>query len=63
MILDWLIYIHIIVNNIFYGAMVLVSIFLLVTNKKELSSIDIIIREEKEEWPPITLNFNYYFGF
>ena len=38
-----------ILNNIIYGAMALVSLFFLITNKKELGLTDIFKREEKEE--------------
>ena len=38
-----------ILNNIIYGAMALVSIFFLVTNKKELGLTNIFKKEEKEE--------------
>ena len=38
-----------ILNNIIYGAMALVSLFFLITNKKELGLTDIFKKEYKEE--------------
>ncbi len=38
-----------ILDNIIYGAMALVSLFFLITNKKELGLTDIFKKEEKEE--------------
>ena len=48
-ILGLIITIPAILNNIIYGAMALVSIFFLFTNKKELGLTDIFKKEEKEE--------------
>ena len=47
--LELIIQIPTILNNIIYGAMALVSIFFLITNKKELGLADIFKKEEKEE--------------
>ena len=48
-ILGLIITIPTIVNNLIYGAMALVSLFFLITNKKELGLTDIFKKEEKEE--------------
>lgn len=48
-VLDLIIEIPTVLNNLIYGAMALVSIFFLVTNKEELGLTDIFKKEEKEE--------------
>ena len=48
-ILGLIITIPTVLNNIIYGAMAVVSIFFLLTNKKELGLTDIFKKEEKEE--------------
>ena len=48
-ILGLIITIPTVVNNVIYGAMAVVSIFFLVTNKKELGLTDIFKKQEKEE--------------